>query len=242
MRVIRCLGKNKRVRGDTGKHTCTHIMIWLVDTLHCKLCLDADSIADEVDDARDTYGSPMIDCARGRVSECWHTPPDLNRRDISLHRVPIFYITHTHMPVYGHPDDILPGLYVHDPAAVDGGDDGSSSNNSGGGSPTWWWVYPAAVQVGDWTQVILMCAWIWVVISAVLIGFVDRCYMAGVTSWAIIAITLVLLIPTCGSGPCKWIHGDWPAVLLMAAVIVVFFGVWIDSIDDNQRMHGYCLY
>lgn len=140
------------------------------------------------------------------------------------------------MPVYSHPDDILPGLYVQDPAATENDDESNS-----GGSLTWWWVYPA-VQVGDWTQVILMCAWIWVVISALLIGFVDRCYMAGATSWAVIIITLALLIPTCGSGPCKWFHGDWPAVLFMAAVIVVFFGAWIDSIDDNQRIHGYCLY
>lgn len=74
-------------------------------------------------------------------------------------------------------------------------------------------------------RITLTCAWLWVIMSAMVIGMVDSCYAGGngFIAWTVFAFMFMLLIPTCGRGPCRSVHGEWPSALLVAAVIVTVF-------------------
>jgi hypothetical protein len=127
---------------------------------------------------------------------------------------------------------------------------------------SWWWMYPhpSPSYVGEsddnlsssmprelvgitwflrWlVRVTLTCAWLWVIISAMVIGMVDSCYARGhgIVGWTVFAFMLMLLIPTCGRGPCKLIHGEWPSALMVAAVIVIVFSAQ----TSRQKSHYEC--
>jgi predicted outer membrane lipoprotein len=122
---------------------------------------------------------------------------------------------------------------------------------------SWWWMYPhpSSSYVGDsvsgprelvgimwffeWlVRVTLTCAWLWVIISAMVIGMVDSCYARGrgIIGWTVFAFMLMLLVPTCGRGPCKLIHGEWPSALMVAAVIVIVFSAQ----TSRQKSHYEC--
>lgn len=116
---------------------------------------------------------------------------------------------------------------------------------------SWWWMYPhpssssslpeddedmafgprelvGLVWFFKWlVRITLTCAWLWVIMSAMVIGMVDSCYAggAGIVACAVLAFMLMLLVPTCGRGPCRLIHGEWPSALMVAAVIVIVFSV-----------------
>lgn len=245
-------------------------MMWFVDTRHCRLCLDADSIADDVDDASETYGSPMFClCLQHRFSR--RQGPHLNRRDISLHPD----APHVHLEAGMQQSlPVLPEEYEDLLPLGRGGTDEETGRQHAHDyqqqfwhlcpCTSWWWMYPhpSPSYVGEsddslssssstprelvgivwflkWlVRVTLTCAWLWVIISAMVIGMVDSCYARGhgIVGWTVFAFMLMLLIPTCGRGPCKLIHGECPSALMVAAMIVIVFS----APTSRQKSHYEC--